>query len=1654
MVIVLGRASIDAQKVDLNANGMSDIWEQIYGGTALTSGADADGDGVSNAAESTAGTNPFDTNSVPQIPIYTRTPTSFSVTVPCELGKQYQLQSLAATNGFSWADWAVETNVVVRTGTTLTLTAPSGATAKFFRLAISDVDTDGDGVNDWEEYKVGLDPLNPQSNGSLDGFGQPMGDYAYVTGKLASQNVVSISATDPTATQPDTGQTANNAGILTVSRGGFPLTSITVNLGLGGPGTGFATEGLDHVVLPRTVALLAGVSSQTISVSPLSNPSLINPLVATMKLLPGSGYTVGIASNASVVIYPTATALGTGLSGQYFTNASSTYANVANFNSTNSRLLRVDGPVDFNWGSTNYLPITNGGYYSIRWTGQVQPQFSETYFFVVNSDDGLKLWVNDQLIINSWVTKGASDLTGTPIALTAGTKYNIKLEYFNGGGSGQVHLSWYSVSQPKQIIPGTRLYPSSNTPSAITSPLVAYAFLGQPFTFTVTGANTPLVYTAKGLPPGLNFNSANGLISGTPTLAGDFQVSLISSNAMGVGASALDLQVIDTGSSVTREVWTNVGGINLTDIPLNTPASVTNTLGTLEGLTDFGDNYGERIRGMLTAPVTGNYYFWIAGSDSTELWVSNDNEPANKVRRAYVTPTNNPAAPPALGTGSRQWNTQVTQKSPWLALSAGQQYYVEILHKAGIGTNDNWAVGWLQDPTGTNTTPAGVVPGYVLSKYYPLPASFVPSTLYTATMLPQPGTVSSGVGTATLRVSADGTQATLKFNYSGLTNVTGMHIHGDPTGEIIFDIDESPPQADGSHIWNIGPIGTFPSAAAVVEAIREGKTYINIHTAKYGNGEINGHFTLADGTKVFIPPPPPPAWADDHTDAKAAARFLMQATFGPSATSITNVQAVGYDAWISNQFALPVSYHLTNVYATASSDPTDPYPSTLTFNTWWKQAVTAPDQLRQRVAFALSEIMVVSDQGILNDNGLALSSYYDTLLDNAFGNFRTLLRSVTLTPAMGLYLDMRGNTKGNLVTGTHPSENYAREIMQLFSVGLYRMWPDGSLVLDSQDGLVPTYDQNVIMGFAATFTGWNYYQANLANGHLPTSFGPAANYTNAMVLVPNQHELGSKLLLDNVVLPPAWGLQTFSTNSAFDAYCSHDLEAAMDSIYYNDTVGPYICRQLIQRLVTSNPSRDYLYRVVQKFNDNGSGVRGDLAAVVRAILLDYAARSPASVMASTFGKQREPVLRITAPARAFPSPPPMSGTYTQAVNSTVTMTTASPHRLNNGDIVALSFTDTSGKAAPASQNYGVTVTSPSNFTYTATGVSSGSYTQAVNVTISNMITSTMITTNVIFVTMSGHGLTVGNPVYLAISTGGASNGLYQIISTTNGSTFAVATTDATARGGNCLIPKLTGGGFVVTLRTNLTISTSLPHGLNPGDSFYAVFTAAGSPTNGQYQVASVLDPTHFSLTVVTNNNGPNNGMTIYPLIAPPLSRAGTVLVKWSTWSMGPTDGGVNSSLSQSPLRSPTVFNFFFPGYQFPGALTAAGLTTPEFQLTSDTEAILQMNFIEGGLLGNGNNTNGLTSYPGGGGAIVLDLGPWMTQGYTSDANIGSLVDALNSLLCADQLSSGARTYIVSHVGTTANYAYTAASPTMVQMRDRARAVLHLILNSPDYTIQR
>ncbi len=521
--------------------------------------------------------------------------------------------------------------------------------------------------------------------------------------------------------------------------------------------------------------------------------------------------------------------------------------------------------------------------------------------------------------------------------------------------------------------------------------------------------------------------------------------------------------------------------------------------------------------------------------------------------------------------------------------------------------------------------------GVALVEFYDLdqPPRADGTTLYITQLRPQAGTASQGSGTATLRLSADETYAIISFDYSNLSSpISGMHIHGpaDPgqSGGILFDVDAAPPQPDGTLIWVFAQTGSN-TIADIVAAIKSGRTYFNIHTSNTPTGEISGFFNLSSGAQVAPVPTPPPPLASGTPSAADAGRFLSQATFGGNDALIAQVQSQGFDAFLNEQFAAPISSHVAFVQAAEAAFPS-PSPGaspmqltiTQTNDAWWTHAISAPDQLRQRVAFALSEYFVVSlNSGGLANKPYALPAYFDVLVKDAFGNFRQLLEDITLNPGMGRYLDMLQNDKGSTTTGRMPNENYAREIMQLFSIGLYDLNLDGGLTLNSSGFPIATYDQSAILGTAAVFTGWTYAQTGT-----PSFYPGIQDWRNTMVNVASHHSTEAKQILNGVLLPAGQS-------------ADQDLKTTLDTIFNHANVGPFFCRQMIQRLVTSNPSPGYVYRVASVFNNNGQGVRGDLQAVIRAILMDYDARGSARLTGQGAGKLREPVLRLTNLLRAF-----------------------------------------------------------------------------------------------------------------------------------------------------------------------------------------------------------------------------------------------------------------------------------------------------------------------------------------------------------------------------------------------------------------------------------
>jgi uncharacterized protein (DUF1800 family) len=378
-----------------------------------------------------------------------------------------------------------------------------------------------------------------------------------------------------------------------------------------------------------------------------------------------------------------------------------------------------------------------------------------------------------------------------------------------------------------------------------------------------------------------------------------------------------------------------------------------------------------------------------------------------------------------------------------------------------------------------------------------------------------------------------------------------------------------------------------------------------------------------------------------------AARFLDQTTFGGRLQDIALVKSIGYEAWLTAQVAAPISLQLP--YLTWVDDTQGVYQQAR-LEAWFIHAAQLPDprlppvpdhtdQLRQRLAFAWSQMMVVSDKNAtLLFQPYALADYHDTLARHAFGNYRELLEAVTLHPAMGKFLSMLGNRKTDVALNIRPDENYAREIMQLFSIGLVMLNQDGT-VTDGDavaPGVqpIPTYNQDVVRGFAHVFTGWNFDDCSIPefDDCAPGNPYEAPWFTPMQPIEAFHDNITSKqLLVYPGVALPGGVLVANPDNDARD-----ELEIALDNIFNHPNVGPFVARHLIQRLVTSNPTPGYVQRVATVFNNNGQNVRGDLRAVTRAILLDSEARNGHVQTPETFGRLRDPIMKLPRLWRVAP----------------------------------------------------------------------------------------------------------------------------------------------------------------------------------------------------------------------------------------------------------------------------------------------------------------------------------------------------------------------------------------------------------------------------------
>ena len=447
---------------------------------------------------------------------------------------------------------------------------------------------------------------------------------------------------------------------------------------------------------------------------------------------------------------------------------------------------------------------------------------------------------------------------------------------------------------------------------------------------------------------------------------------------------------------------------------------------------------------------------------------------------------------------------------------------------------------------------------------------------------------------------------------------------------------------------------------------------------------------------------PPPPTVVSLSDAEAV-RFLTQTTFGATDADIATVKLIGYRAWLDQQMATTSPSHLNyldnRLAQLRLTTPTATLNANNFYESFWLYSATGDTQLRERMKLALSEIFVISMVDP-NVDTRGAGAYYDMLGANAFGNFRTLLEQVTLHPMMGVYLTHLANQKEDPATGRNPDENYAREVMQLMSLGVDELNLDGT-VRTSGGAAIPPYTAADISGLAKVFTGMSWYSPTPSNNtFLGRNRDPDASI-RSMIFYPAFHSTSTKTFL---------GVSTASDGPG-------DLRFALDTIFNHPNVGPFIGRQLIKRLVTSNPSPAYVQRVATVFNNNGAGVRGDMAAVVRAILLDSEARDVSVAASPSFGKVREPMVRMANWMRTFGATS-VSGRYllnsTSATTSLGQSALASPSVFNfyrPGYIPPNTRLGTAGLTAPEFQIVDeVTVAGYANTMQTAIGTGIGTST--------------------------------------------------------------------------------------------------------------------------------------------------------------------------------------------------------------------------------------------------------------------------------------------------------------------------------------------------------
>jgi uncharacterized protein (DUF1800 family) len=733
----------------------------------------------------------------------------------------------------------------------------------------------------------------------------------------------------------------------------------------------------------------------------------------------------------------------------------------------------------------------------------------------------------------------------------------------------------------------------------------------QQFSATVTGlANTAVTWSVLGQNSGTI--TASGLYTATPNLPGQNPVTVralasdkktsasvyVLIQPLGPTLTSVSPNPLPAGSfniSVTGSGFLSGATIFVADIQLpttfvsSTTLKASGYLGTVTSAAVEVKNPGSLFSNILAIPVgnSGVTTFKVsptsasvalgAAQQFTATSAATWSTTAGTISAAglFTAPSTMPASSSVNITATSSTNQTATAKVTLVNTSSPPISVAPSTANVTLGATQQFTATGQSDVTWTATAGSISTTGLYTAPTT-MPASSIvtikatgsgnQSATATVTLIapPSPITVAPATGNVALG-------ATQQFTASGQSSVTWSASAG-----------------------TISTTGLF-TAPSVMPALNT----VTITASGTGNQSGTAMVTL---TGV----------ANPQMTAAAAHRFLQQAAFGPTPADVAHLQSIGFQAWLNEQFAMaPVSNY--NAALVSSQEGLPPL--------FLANAVTNPDQLRQRIGFALSQISVISITKLIWNNNIV--PFENLLLNDAFTNYRQVLGEVTLSGPMGYYLDMANNAAADPKAGTVANENYAREIMQLFSIGTTMLNADGSRQTDSSGNLIPTYNQTNVTELARVFTGWTF-----APQSGPPQWGinvdGNTNMNVPMVAVPSFHDSGAKNLLNGFVSPA--GLTP-----------DQDLQGALDNLFNHPNVGPFIGNQLIQHLVKSNPTPAYVARVTAAFNNNGQGVRGDMKAVITAILLDPEARANDNGGADqpTDGHLQEPALYLSGIVRAF-----------------------------------------------------------------------------------------------------------------------------------------------------------------------------------------------------------------------------------------------------------------------------------------------------------------------------------------------------------------------------------------------------------------------------------